>query len=100
MSSLLSHFLCRGSLPPASEYVNQADRSTINLVEAFRNMRMDEEQPLQNGDLDHENGNEVQDDAQEETVLVDADSVDGAVLINGNGTEEQWDMNNEGEELA
>nr|GMD37285.1 coatomer subunit beta'-2 isoform X1 [Ipomoea batatas] len=79
-------------------------RSTINLVEAFRNMRMDEEQPLQNGDLDHEvadqNGNEVQDDAQEETVLVDADSVDGAVLINGNGTEEQWDMNNEGEELA
>nr|GLL35179.1 coatomer subunit beta'-2-like isoform X1 [Ipomoea trifida] len=94
----------RGSLPPASEYVNQADRSTINLVEAFRNMRMDEEQPLQNGDLDHEvadqNGNEVQDDAQEETVLVDADSVDGAVLINGNGTEEQWDMNNEGEELA
>ncbi|XP_031091224.1 coatomer subunit beta'-1-like [Ipomoea triloba] len=84
----------RGNLPPASEYFNQADRSTTNLVEAFRNMRMDEEEPLQNGDLDHEvadqNGDEVQDDAQEETVLVDADSVDGAVLINANGTEEQW----------
>ncbi|XP_031090866.1 coatomer subunit beta'-2-like [Ipomoea triloba] len=93
-----------GLFSAASEYVNQADRSIINLVEAFRNMRMDEEQPLQNGDLDHEvadqNGDEVQDDAQEETVLVDADSMDGAVLINGNGTEEQWGMNNEGEELA
>nr|GMD37286.1 coatomer subunit beta'-2 isoform X1 [Ipomoea batatas] len=94
----------RGNLPPASEYFNQADRSTTNLVEAFRNMRMDEEEPLQNGDLDHEvadqNGDEVQDDAQEETVLVDADSVDGAVLINANGTEEQWGTKNEGKESA
>ncbi|KAJ8553374.1 hypothetical protein K7X08_024052 [Anisodus acutangulus] len=67
------------------------ERSTTNLVDAFSNMRMYEE-PLENGDMDHEvaeqSGDEVQelgqDDAQnegeeegqEEPVVVDADSTD------------------------
>jgi len=41
--------------PPASEYVNQADKSHITLVEAFRNMQVEEgDQPLENGDSIHE----------------------------------------------
>ncbi|KAH6761184.1 Coatomer [Perilla frutescens var. frutescens] len=43
----------RGNYPPASEYVQHADRSTASLVEMFRNMQMEEE-PLENGDLDYE----------------------------------------------
>lgn len=34
--------------------------------------------------------------SQEEPVVVDADSTDGAVLVNGNEAEEQWGTNNEG----
>jgi len=35
--------------------VNQADKSHITLVEAFRNMQVEEEdQPLENGDSIHE----------------------------------------------
>lgn len=46
--------ICRGGgYPPATEYVNHADRSTNNLVEAFSNMKMDEES-LENGDIDHD----------------------------------------------
>ena len=33
---------------------------------------------------------------QEESVVVDADSTDGAVLVNGNEADEEWDTNNEG----
>lgn len=44
----------RGSHPPAEEYVNHADKSHLTLVEAFRNMQVDEEEPLENGDADHE----------------------------------------------
>lgn len=32
------------------EYANQADRSHTTLVEAFRNMHVDEEELLENGD--------------------------------------------------
>ncbi|KAL8043147.1 hypothetical protein ABFX02_09G099400 [Erythranthe guttata] len=102
----------RGNYPPAAEYAQHADRSTASLVEAFRNMQMeDEEEPLENGGLDYEdaepNGEEVEegaddtqveehDESQEEAVVVDADSTDGAVLVNGNEAEEQWGTNNEG----
>lgn len=40
----------RGVYPPAVEYANQADRSHATLVEAFRNMHVDEEELLENGD--------------------------------------------------
>lgn len=46
-------YLCRGVYPPAADYGNYAGRPTTNLVEAFSNMRVDEE-PLENGELDHE----------------------------------------------
>jgi len=45
---------CRGVYPPAEEYINHADRSHLTLVEAFRNMQVDDEEPLENGDADHE----------------------------------------------
>lgn len=47
-------FPCRNSHPPAAEYVNHINRSNVNLVEAFRNMHVDEEEPHQNGGLDHD----------------------------------------------
>ena len=34
--------------------------------------------------------------SQEEAVVVDADSTDGAVLVNGNEAEEEWGTNIEG----
>ncbi|XP_022868090.1 coatomer subunit beta'-2-like [Olea europaea var. sylvestris] len=43
----------RGNYPPAAEYLQHADRSVASLVESFRNMQMNEE-PLENGGLDHE----------------------------------------------
>ncbi|GFZ04144.1 coatomer, beta' subunit [Actinidia rufa] len=80
------------SYPPALEYVKYADRSHVNLVEEFRNMQMDEDTPLENGDLNHEveeeNGEEEEDvheEGQDE-----ADSTDGAVLVNGNEPDEEW----------
>jgi len=52
---LILFFHYRGVYPPASEYVNQADKTHITLVEAFRNMQVEEEdQPLENGDSIHE----------------------------------------------
>ncbi|KAJ8550832.1 hypothetical protein K7X08_000202 [Anisodus acutangulus] len=101
----------RGVYPPAADYGNYADRPTTNLVEAFSNMRMDEEL-LENGELDHEvaeqNGDEVQEqgeddlqqEGQEEAVVVDADSTDGAVLVNGNEADEEWGTNTEGKPSA
>ncbi|KAG5537652.1 hypothetical protein RHGRI_024936 [Rhododendron griersonianum] len=106
----------RGFYPPAVEYVNSADRSHITLLEAFQNLQTDEDAPLENGDLNHEaeeeNGEEEQeevheegqeeeqDEGQEEAVEVDADSTNGAVLVNGNEADEQWGMNNEGHPSA
>uniref|UniRef100_A0A3Q7FWP9 Coatomer subunit beta' n=1 Tax=Solanum lycopersicum TaxID=4081 RepID=A0A3Q7FWP9_SOLLC len=100
-----------GGYPPATEYVNHADRSTNNLVEAFSNMKMDEES-LENGDIDHDvaeqSGDEVQElgqddeqnEGQEEPVVVDADSTDSAVLINETEAEEEWGTNTEGKPSA
>lgn len=43
---------------------------------------------------------EGHDDGQEEAVVVDADSTDGAVLVNGNEADDQWGTNNEGKPSA
>ncbi|CAL5373637.1 unnamed protein product [Camellia sinensis] len=109
----------RGTYPSAAEYVKYADRSHVNLVEAFKNLQMGEDAPLENGGLNHENHlrvtcpdeelngeeevyedgqeeaqeegqEEAQDEEQEEAVVVDADSTDGAVLVNGNEADEEW----------
>ncbi|PNY10723.1 coatomer subunit beta -2-like protein, partial [Trifolium pratense] len=92
--------------PPAEQYINHADKPHITLVEAFRNMQIEEEEPLENGESNHElteqneehyaeehNGEEG---SQEEAVVVDAESTDGAVLVNGNEADEEWGTNNEG----
>ncbi|KAI3684257.1 hypothetical protein L6452_33478 [Arctium lappa] len=92
----------RDSYPPAAEYVNYVDRSHVNLVEVFKHMQLDVEEPHENGELDHEgleqnekeeefvDGQEVsQEESQEEdTAAMDNDSSDGAVLVNGNEAEE------------
>ncbi|PSR96848.1 Coatomer subunit beta, partial [Actinidia chinensis var. chinensis] len=99
----------RGTYPPADEYVKYADRSPVSLVEAFRSMQIDEDAPFENGGLNHEfeeqNGeeeeqDETQDEGQEEAVVVDEDSTDGAVLVNGNEADEEWGTNNEGNPSA
>lgn len=48
-------FYYRNVYPPAEQYVNHADKSQITLVEAFRNMQIEEgEEHLENGDSTHE----------------------------------------------
>ncbi|KAH9622387.1 hypothetical protein KSS87_012785 [Heliosperma pusillum] len=92
----------RGSYPPAELYLQYAERSKTDLVEAFKSMQIEEDQPHENGDIMHEQAgteendehNEV-DESQEEAVVVDADSNDGAVLVNGNEAEEEWGTNND-----
>lgn len=37
-----------------------------------------------------------EDGSQEEAVVVDAESTDGAVLVNGSEADEEWGTNNEG----
>ncbi|KAJ6415917.1 hypothetical protein OIU84_004663 [Salix udensis] len=92
----------RGVYPPAEDYQTHADKPHITLVEAFRNMQIEEEEPLENGDFDHEAEEQNDDEqngeegSQEEAVVVDAESTDGAVLVNGNEPEEEWGTNNEG----
>ncbi|KAK4762934.1 hypothetical protein SAY86_008702 [Trapa natans] len=45
----------RAVYPPATDYVNYKDRSNVPLVEAFRNMQIEEEQePMENGDTTYE----------------------------------------------
>ncbi|KAK8678793.1 hypothetical protein V6N13_144277 [Hibiscus sabdariffa] len=96
-----------GVYPPAADYLNHADRSKMTLVEVFRSMQIEDKEPLENGELDYEtagpnghgqipeeqNGEDV---SQEEPVVVDADSNDGAVLVNGSEPEEEWGTNTEG----
>nr|BAD25013.1 putative Golgi-associated particle 102K chain [Oryza sativa Japonica Group] len=95
----------RGIYAPAKEYIIHAERPNETLVEAFKNMRIHQEEvlPDENGDDTHEaieeNGvEESQEDAVEVDVEADG-STDGTVLVNGNDTEEQWGTNNE-ESLA
>uniref|UniRef100_A0A0E0NBH4 COPA/B TPR domain-containing protein n=1 Tax=Oryza rufipogon TaxID=4529 RepID=A0A0E0NBH4_ORYRU len=87
----------RGIYPPAEEYIIHAERPNETLVEAFKSMHIHQEEvlPDENGDDAHEaikeNGvEESQEDAVEVDVEADG-STDGAVLVNGNDTEEQWD---------
>ncbi|KAH9615444.1 hypothetical protein KSS87_021359 [Heliosperma pusillum] len=93
----------RGSYPHAEQYLQYAQRSKTDLVEAFKSRQMEDDQPLENGDTEHEdegtedNGEQNEaDGSQEEAVVVDADSIDGAVLVNGNEAEEEWGTNNDG----
>lgn len=51
------------------------------------------EQNRDDTNVEEQNG---EDGSQEEAVVVDADSTDGAVLVNGNEAEEEWGTNNEG----
>lgn len=46
----------RASYPPAEEYLSYSEKSNVNLVEAFKNMQIEEEEeaPHENGDVDHE----------------------------------------------
>lgn len=55
----------------------------------------------QNGDEVHEHEqDDIQQESQEEAVVVDADSTDGAVLVNGNEVDEEWGTNTEGKPSA
>lgn len=45
--------LCRGSYPSAEQYLQFAEKSRTDLVEAFKSMQI-EDQPLENGDTAHE----------------------------------------------
>ncbi|RIA04966.1 hypothetical protein BRARA_K00704 [Brassica rapa] len=44
----------RGVYSAAENYATQADQPFITLVEAFRNLQVEAEEPLENGDGDHE----------------------------------------------
>lgn len=48
-------FYYRGVYHPAEEYVNHANKAHVTLVDAFRNMQIEEgDHPLENGDSNHE----------------------------------------------
>ncbi|KAI7756896.1 hypothetical protein M8C21_030310 [Ambrosia artemisiifolia] len=102
----------RGTYPPATEYVNYVDRSHVNLVEVFKHMQLDDEEPHENGEHNYEgveenenenegeyvDGEEI--DQEEDAIAMDNDSSDGPVLVNGNETEEEWGTNNAGNPSA
>ncbi|KAL0724476.1 hypothetical protein Bca4012_039075 [Brassica carinata] len=96
----------RGVHPPARDYGSHTHRDYTTLVEAFRIVQIEEEERLEHGDVIEEVGGEGEEEneeaeeesgdggkeenAEEEGVVVDADSTDSAVLVNGNESEEQW----------
>ncbi|CAF2177000.1 unnamed protein product [Brassica napus] len=95
----------RGVHPPAGDYGSHTHRDYTTLVEAFRIMQIEEEERLEHGDVleevggegeeenqeaEEESGDGKEENAEEEGVVVDADSTDSAVLVNGNESEEQW----------
>ena len=47
-------FIYRGVYAAAENYATQADQPFITLVEAFRNLQVEAEEPLENGDRDDE----------------------------------------------
>jgi coatomer subunit beta' len=107
--------LNRGIYPPAEEYMNHAERSSESLVEAFKNMHVHEEalpddiedavdEVVEDGGVEESQEDAVEVDAedaeveesQDDAVEVEAEgSTDGAVLVNGNSSEEQWGTKNE-----
>ncbi|CAH8358262.1 unnamed protein product [Eruca vesicaria subsp. sativa] len=101
----------RGVYAAAEDYATQADQPFITLVDAFRNLQLEAEEPLENGDSDHEQkknghaenegGEEEEEVNQEEGVVVDEDSTDGsAVLVNRSEGEEEWGTNNKGNQSS
>ncbi|XP_020244249.1 coatomer subunit beta'-1-like isoform X2 [Asparagus officinalis] len=82
----------RGSYLPAEEYPIHAEKLNVNLVEAFKNMQVDEAGfPLENGDLGHEVSDEIgEEDGQEAVEVVANESTDGDVLVNGNNGDEEY----------
>lgn len=50
----------------------------------------------QNGEEHYTEEQNGEEGSQEEAVVVDAESTDGAVLVNGNEADEEWGTNNEG----
>ncbi|KAL6628941.1 hypothetical protein ACP70R_028706 [Stipagrostis hirtigluma subsp. patula] len=112
----------RGVFPPAEEYMIHAERSNESLVEAFKNMHVQEEDTVDESVIEDDGVEASQEDAvepeddgveesqedaaepeddgveesQEDAVEVEAEgSIDGAVLVNGNSSEEQWGTKNE-----
>lgn len=61
-------------------------------------VEQNEEEAQEGGQDDAEE--EGHEESQEEAVVVDADSTDGAVLINSNEADEEWGTNNEGKPSA
>lgn len=55
-----------------------------------------EEQEEQNDYKEEQEEQNGEEGSQEEAVVVDAESTDGAVLVNGNEADEEWGTNNEG----
>ncbi|KMZ56206.1 Coatomer subunit beta'-1 [Zostera marina] len=78
----------RENYPPADEYLSYVEKSSINLIEVFKNIQIDE--VLQeNGDVFHEvmeeNGMEVEYESADVSVDIGTDkSKDGAVLVTDN----------------
>ncbi|KAL9274474.1 Coatomer subunit beta'-2-like protein [Drosera capensis] len=93
----------RGSYPRAEEYLNYADRSKVDLVEVFKSMHAaEEEEPGENGEITHDDevsivsvlifikNNAKHDEvetAQEEALVVVADSNGSAELVDGKETD-------------
>lgn len=74
----------RDLFPPASEYINFAEKANINLIESFRSMHIEEEMQLENGDIDH--ADQVIEDTggdQESDDIAADESPDGTILVNG-----------------
>ncbi|VAH98280.1 unnamed protein product [Triticum turgidum subsp. durum] len=89
----------RGHYPSADEYLNHAEKSDTTLVEAFKRMRViEEEEPVEALDENGEPDEEVMETEEnvDEVVQVDTDQPEETVLVNGNEGEEQWGTNNEG----
>ncbi|RID50062.1 hypothetical protein BRARA_H00818 [Brassica rapa] len=93
----------RGVYAAAENYATQADQPFITLVEAFRNLQVEAEEPLENGDRDdevaEENGEEENEGGEEEVNqeegVVDEDSTDGSAE-----GEEEWGTNSKDNQSA
>ncbi|PKA57196.1 Coatomer subunit beta'-1 [Apostasia shenzhenica] len=92
----------RGTFPPAEEYLSHVEKLNVNLVEDFKNMKMDDDIPLENGDSTHEVVQESgEEEGQEEAIQVEAeDSTEGTVFVNGDDGEDEYGTNNEGTPTA
>nr|QEX51140.1 coatomer subunit beta'-1-like isoform X1 [Cymbidium ensifolium] len=82
----------RGTYPSAEEYLSHVEKLNVNLVESFKNVKINDDLPLENG----ESGNEVvqlseEEDGPDEAVQVEAeDSTEGTIFVNGDDGEEEY----------